>query len=129
MSEFSFSKENLLSYTPLLYAVAITVIVMILVVDYAGYFLTALMIAWFAGIMSIFLRIRFGMGKLYKMAIYAGTLSYILTTVQTVIGKSIPNFSFFSLIISMGYMYFAMKDYKESGIEQSTPEQFGNREG
>ena len=62
------------------------------------------------------------------MAVYAGTLSYLLTMVQGMIGKSIPNFSFFSLIISTGYMFFAIKDYRDCGIEELPPEQFGNRE-
>ena len=48
--------------------------------------------------------------------------------VQGMIGKSIPNFSFFSLIISTGYMFFAIKEYRDSGIEDLPPEQFGNRE-
>ena len=61
------------------------------------------------------------------MAVYAGTLSYILLFVQTVIGKTVPNFTFFSYVITLGYMYFAIKDFKAYAMEELPPEGFGGR--
>ncbi|MBQ8858013.1 MAG: DUF1189 domain-containing protein [Lachnospiraceae bacterium] len=129
MNDFSFSKEDLLSYTSVMYMAIFWAFIMMILLDYFYYFITAAVISWGAGVIASFMRLRLGNKKLLKMAVYAGTLSYILSLVQVIIGKTIPNFTFFSLLISTGYMYFALKDYKESGIEELPPEQFGNREG
>lgn len=129
MPGFSFAKAELLEYVPVMYMTALWVFVLLFLIDYAYYFLTAFVVSWGAGVIAAFMKIRLGNAKLFKMSVYSGTLSYILAMVQGAIGKSIPNFSFFSLIISIGYMYFAIKEYKESGIEELPPEQFGNREG
>lgn len=128
MTDFSFSKDNIMEYIPVMYMASLWVFVLMLLIDYGYYFITAFVISWGSGVIASFMRLRLGNKKLFKMAVYAGTLSYILSLVQGVIGKAIPNFSFFSLIISTGYMYFALKDYKDSGIEELPPEQFGGRE-
>ena len=128
MSGFSFTKADILEYIPVMYMAAIWAFVLMFLIDYGYYFLTAFAISWGAGVIASFMRLRLGNIRLFKMAVYAGTLSYILAFVQNMIGKSIPNFTFFSLLISTGYMYFALKDYKDSGIEELPPEQFGGRE-
>ena len=119
---------DILEYIPVMYMAAIWAFVLMFLIDYGYYFLTAFAISWGAGVIASFMRLRLGNIRLFKMAVYAGTLSYILAFVQNMIGKSIPNFTFFSLLISTGYMYFALKDYKDSGIEELPPEQFGGRE-
>lgn len=128
MQGFSFTKSDILEYTPILYMVALWAIVLVLLSEYGYYFLTAFVVSCGAGVIASFMRMRFEQKKLFKMAVYAGTLSYLLVLGQTAIGKTIPNFSFFSLIISTGYMYFGMKDYKDSGIEELAPEDSGGRE-
>lgn len=125
---FSFAKETILSYIPVMYMAAIWACVLVLLIDYGYYFLTAFVVSWGSGVIASFMKLRLGNVKLFKMAVYAGTLSYLLTLVQGMIGKSIPNFSFFSLIISTGYMFFAIKDYRDCGKEELPPEEFGNRE-
>ena len=40
----------------------------------------------------------------------------------------VPNFTFFSYVITLGYMYFAIKDFKEYAMEELPPEGFGGRE-
>ncbi len=128
MPGFSFSKADILEYIPVLYMAALWMIVIAFLIDYGYYFLVALIISWMAGIIASFMNVRLGNVKLFKMAVYAGTLSYILLFIQTVVGKIIPNFTFFSYVITLGYMYFAIKDYKENGLEELPPEEFGGRE-
>lgn len=115
---FSFSKEDILNYIPMMYLMMLWVFVLALIMDYSYYLLTAFVISWGAGVIASFMGLRLGNGKLFHMSIYAGTLSFLLALVQTVLGKSIPNFTVFSLIISTGYMYFALKDYKDNCIEE-----------
>lgn len=128
MPGFSFTKEDILSYTPMLYALSVWVLLLSLLIDYGYYFVVAAVVSWLAGVIASFMRVRLGNRKLFKMAVYAGTLSYILLFLQTVTGISVPNFTLFSYIISLGYMYFAIKEYKENGIEELPPENFGGRE-
>lgn len=128
MPGFSFSKNDILAYVPLMYIASLWVFVLSMLVDYGYYFLVAAVIALMSGVIASFMKVRLGNRKLFKMSVYAGTLSYILMFAQTVIGKTIPNFSFFSYVITLGYMYFAIKEYKESGIEELPPEEFGGRE-
>lgn len=128
LPEFSFSKSDLLEYVPLMYVASLWVFVLSMLVDYGYYFLMAVVIALMSSVIASFMKVRLGNRKLFKMAVYAGTLSYILLFVQTVIGKTIPNFTFFSYVITLGYMYFAIKDYKENGMEELPPEGFGGRE-
>lgn len=129
MPGFSVSKADLLGLVPLMCMTVIWVAILMFFIDFGYYFLTAFVISWGARVIAVFMGLRLGSAKLYKMSVYAGTLPYILTLVQIITEKNIPNFSFFSLIISMGYLYFAMKEYKENGIEELPPEQFENREG
>ena len=128
MPGFSFTKADILEYIPVMYMASLWVFVMAFLIDFGYYFLVAAVISWMAGVIASFMRVRLGNVKLFKMAVYAGTLSYILLFVQTIIGRVIPNFTFFSYLITLGYMYFAIKEYKESGIEELPPEQFGGRE-
>lgn len=128
MEGMDFSKEDLLGYVPVMYLCYIWVFVLALLVDYGYYFLVSFIVSWIAGVIASFMKVRLGSRKLFRMAVYAGTLSYILTLIQTVMGYYVPNFTFFSFLITLGYMFFAIKDYKESGIEELPPEQFG-REG
>ena len=128
LESFTFSKETILTYIPVMYMAVIWAFVFLMLIDYAYYFVTAFVVSWGAGVIASFMKLRLGNVRLFKMAVYAGTLSYLLTMIQGMIGKSIPNFSFFSLIISTGYMFFAIKEYRDSGIEELPPEQFGNRE-
>ncbi len=128
MTDFSFTKTDILNYIPVMYFASIWVFFLVLLIDYGYYFVTAAVISWGAGVIASFMKLRLGNKKLFKMAVYAGTFSYLLTLIQGLIGKSIPNFSFFSLIISTGYMYFAIKEYKDNGIEELPPQQFGGRE-
>ncbi len=128
MPGFSFTKADIMEYIPVLYIAALWIFLLTVLFDYGYYFLTAFVISWGAGVIASFMRVRLGNKRLFKMAVYAVTLSYLLSFIQVVIGKSIPNFTMFSLIISTGYMYFAIKDYKENGLEELPPEQFGGRE-
>lgn len=128
MPGFSFSKENILEYTPVMYMSAVWVFVLAILIDYGYYFLSAFVVSFGSGILASFMKVRLGSKKLFRMSVYAGTLSYLLGVVQVLAGITIPSFSFFSLIISTGYMYFAIRDYRDSGIEELPPEKFG-REG
>ena len=128
MPGFSLTKEDILGYIPVMYMAAIWVFVLSLLIDFGYYFLVAVIITWIAGVIASFMNVRLEKARLYKMSVYAGTLSYILLFVQTVTGKMVPNFTFFSYVITLGYMYFAIKEYKEAGIEELPPEEFGGRE-
>ncbi len=128
MPGFSFSKADILEYTPVMYMSVIWVFVLAFLMDYGYYFLSAFVVSFGSGILASFMNVRLGSKKLFRMSVYAGTLSYLLGVVQVLTGITIPSFSFFSLIISTGYMYFAIRDYRDSGIEELPPEKFG-REG
>lgn len=128
MPDFSFSKENVMEYTSMMYIVSFWILVLMFLIDYGYYFITAFVVSWGAGVIASFMKLRLGNRKLFKMSVYACTLSYLLSVVQVLIGKTIPNFTFFSLIISTGYLYFAMKEYKENSMEELPPEEFGGRE-
>ena len=58
----------------------------------------------------------------------AATASHLLEVIQLVTGVYISSFTFFSYIITLGYMFFAIKEYKENGMEELPPEAFGGRE-
>ncbi len=128
MPGFSFSKANILEYTPVMYMSAVWVLVLAFLMDYGYYFLSAFVVSFGSGVLASFMKMRLGSKKLFRMSVYAGTLSYLLGVIQVLTGITIPSFSFFSLIISTGYMYFAIRDYRDSGIEELPPEKFG-REG
>ena len=129
LGDFSFTKEDVLSYVPVMYMIAVWVFVILLLSDFVYYFITAFVVSWGGSLLASFMKVRISGKKMFQMAVYAGTLSYLLTLIQSVVGKSIPNFSFFSLIISTGYLYFAVKEYKDSDEAEELPlEQFGNRE-
>lgn len=128
-SDFSIIKEDIFSYLPMLYLMILWGVVLAMLMDYGYYLLTAFVISWGAGVIASFLGLRLGNKKLFSMSVYAGTFSFLLALAQNVLGKSVPNFTMFSLLISTGYMYFALKDYKDSGIQELPPEQFSNREG
>lgn len=128
MQGFSFTKADMLEYIPVMYMACIWTFVLGILIDFGYYFVVAAVISWMAGIIASFMRVRLGPVKLFKMSVYAGTLSYLLLFVQTVMGKPIPNFTVFSYIITLGYMYFAMKDYRENGLEELPPQSFGGRE-
>ena len=128
MPGFSFSKDDVLSYIPVMYMACLWAFAIGILIDFGYYFIVAAVISWMAGIIASFMRVRLGNVKLFKMSVYAGTLSYILLFLQTVTGKMVPNFTFFSYVITLGYMYFAIKDFKENGMEELPPEAFGGRE-
>lgn len=128
MNDFSFSKDNIFEYISVMYMASFWMFLLTLLIDFGYYFITAFVVSWGAGVIASFMRLHLGNKKLFKMAVYACTLSYLLSVVQVVFGKAIPNFSFFSLIISTGYMYFGIKEYRDNGIEELPPEQFGGRE-
>lgn len=128
MPGFSFSKANILEYTPVMYMSAVWVFVLAFLMDYGYYFLSAFVVSFGSGVLASFMKVRLGSKKLFRMSVYAGTLSYLLGVIQVLTGITIPSFSFFSLIISTGYMYFAIRDYRDSGIEELPPEKIG-REG
>ena len=128
MQEFHFSKDDVRKYIPVMYLGSIWTFVLGILVDFGYYFVVAAMVSWMAGLIASFMKVRLGNKRLFKMAVYAGTLSYILLFVQTVIGKVVPNFTFFSYVITLGYMYFAIKDFKEYAMEELPPEGFGGRE-
>lgn len=128
MGEWSFTKEDVMSYIPVMYVAAIWAYVLVLLIDFGYYFLTAFVVSWGCGVIAAFMKVRIDGKKMFKMAVYAGTFSYLLTLAQGIIGKSIPNFSFFSLIISSGYMFFAIREYRDNGVEELPEEQFENRE-
>ena len=128
MPGFSFSKADLMEYIPMMYMICVWGFIFGILMDFAYYFVAALIVSWMAGIIASFMRVKIGRSKIMNMSVYAGTLSYILLFVQTVTGKMVPNFTFFSYVITLGYMYFAIKDFKEYAMEELPPEGFGGRE-
>lgn len=128
MPEFYITKQDIISYTPILYAVAVWAFLFSIVLNVLTYFLVAVIVTFFAGIIASFMRVRLRRQRLFKMSVYAGTCSFLIDFAQTMFGFSIPNYTIFSYIITLGYLYFAIKDYKESGIEELPPEHFGGRE-
>lgn len=128
MPGFSFSKDDIIEYIPVMYVAVLWVIVLSMLMDYGYYFLVAAVISWMGGVFVSFMKVRLGSKKLFKMAVYAGTTSFIISFVQNLTGQYIPNFSIFSYVITLGYLFFAIKDYKESGIEELPPENLGGRE-
>ena len=128
MPGFSLTKSDLMTYVPLLYAAVLWAFVAALLMDYGYYLMFAVVVSMLSGLLASFMRVRIGNKRLFRMAIYAQTFSYILMMVQTAFGIYVPNFTFFSYVITLGYMFFAIKEYKESGIEELPPENFGGRE-
>ncbi len=128
MPGFSFTKQDILNYIPAFYVGTIWILFFAFLSEYGYYFLGAAVISWLAGIVASFMRLRLNNLKLFKMAVYAGTFSYIVEQAQMITGKWIPNFTFFSYVITLGYMFFALKEYKESGYEELPPDHIGGRE-
>ena len=126
--DFYLTKDDVVAYAPLLNMACFWGVLAGIFADFLYYLITAFVISMMSGILATILRVRLNHRKLFKMAVYAGTFSYILLMVLTVIGKNVPNFTFFNYLITMGYMFFALKEYKESGIEELPPENFGGRE-
>ena len=128
LPEFSLTKADLLVYVPVLYMGAVWAFIVSLLMDCGYYLMFAVVVSMLSGLLASFMRVRIGNKRLFRMAIYAQTFSYLLMIVQTVMGKYVPNFIFFSYVITLGYMFFAIKEYKESGIEELPPEKLGGRE-
>ena len=128
MPEFHFSKDNVREYIPIMYVGCIWTFIIGILADFVYYFVVAMIISWMAGLIASFMKVHLGNKRLFKMAVYAGTMSYVLQFVQTVTGKMVPNYTFFSYVITLGYMYFAIKDFKEYAMEELPPEGFGGRE-
>lgn len=125
---FQLTKQDIIDYIPTFYMVSILMFLFGMLIDFAYYFVIAAVITWIAGVIASFMRVKLGSMRLFKMSIYAWTLPYILLFIQTVTGKIVPNYNLFGYIIALGYMYFAIKDYKEYGMEELPPEEFGGRE-
>lgn len=128
MPGFSVTKQDIIDYTPILYVAAVWVIVLSILLNTISYFFVAVVVSIFAGLIASFMGVRLGNRRLFKMAVYGGTASFLIEFAQTMFGFTIPNYTIFSYIITLGYLYFAIKDYKDSGIEELPPEQFGDRE-
>lgn len=128
MPGFSVTKQDIIDYTPILYVLAVWVIILSILLNMISYFFAAVIASIFSGLIASFMRVRLGSRRLFKMAVYAGTASFVLEFAQTMLGFAIPNYTIFSYIITLGYLYFAIKDYKDSGIEELPPEHFGGRE-
>lgn len=128
MPGFELTKATIMDYIPMLYMSVIWMFLLALLIDFAYYFVMAAVAAWMAGVIASFMRVKLGSMRLFKMSIYAWTFAYFLLFIQTMIGKIIPNYTLFGYIITLGYMYFAIKDYKEYGMEELPPEEFGGRE-
>ena len=125
---FQLSKADIMDYIPTLYLVSVMMLLFGVLIDFAYYFVMAAVVSWMAGILASFMRVKLGNMRLFKMSIYAWTLPYLLLFAQTLTGKFIPNYTLFSYIITLGYMFFAIKDYKEFAMEELPPEEFGGRE-
>lgn len=110
----SFTKADMISYVPVMYMIYLWVFVLIVLIDFGYYFIIALATSWIGGVIASFMKLRIGGKALFKMAVYAETTTYLLGIAQGVIGKGIPNFEFFGHLISLGYMYFALKEYKDT---------------
>ena len=128
MPGFELSKATIMDYIPVFYLYAIGMFLIALLIDFAYYFVMAAVVAWMAGVLASFMKVKLGTAKIFKMSIYAWTFAYFLLFIQTMIGKVIPNYTLFGYIITLGYMFFAIKDYKEYGMEELPPEEFGGRE-
>ncbi len=128
MPGFSFTKADLMEYIPVMYMACVWSFLFLILMDIAYYFMVALIVSWMSGLIASFMRIRIPRKRLFRMAVYAGTLSYIVLFVQSVTGKAVPNYTFFSYVITLGYMFFAIKDLKEHALEELPPEAFGGRE-
>lgn len=125
---FQMTKQDIMDYIPTFYMVSVLMFLFGMLIDFAYYFVIAAVITWIAGVIASFMRVKLGSMRLFKMSIYAWTLPYILLFIQTVTGRFVPNYNLFGYIIALGYMYFAIKDYKEYGMEELPPEEFGGRE-
>lgn len=126
---FSIAKQDLVAYSPILYLIFIWIFILSILLNIVSYFFAAAIISIFASVIASFMRVRLGKRRLFKMAVYAGTASFLIEFVQMMFGFTIPNYTIFSYIITLGYLYYAIKDYRDSGIEELPPEQFGGREG
>lgn len=123
MEPFTFTKETMSSYIPVLYLVYIWIFFLSSLINFGFYFLTALATSWIAGVIASFMRLRIGGVPLFKMSVYAGTAAFLLNLVlalvrsytQTVI--NVPDF--FGYLITLGYMYFALKDLRDTLISAS----------
>lgn len=128
MPGFEFSKAEVMEYIPFAYAVSVVFFIIGLLIDFLYYFVMAAVASWMAGMVASFMRVKLGSKRLFKMSVYAFTMSYIIMFAQQMSGKYIPNYNFFSYVITLGYLYFAIKDYKENGMEELPPQSFGGRE-
>lgn len=124
----SISKQDIMDYIPVVYMITFWIFILALLVDFGYYFMMAVVISWLSRIIAGMMKVRLNNRKMFQMAVYAGTLSYILLLIQSVTGMYIPNYTMFSYVITLGYMFFALKEYKETGIEELPPDIPGGRE-
>lgn len=125
LQDKEFTKKDFLSVIPVMYVVVVLVFLIATLVDFGYYFMVAFVTSWFAGIIASFMNIRLGGKKIYYMTIYAGTTSYFVGMLQMFfMGETIKNYTFFSMVITLGYLYFALKDYKENCMEEIPPREF-----
>lgn len=123
MDEFTFTKEDMLSYVPVIYMIYAWIFFFACLMNFGFYFLTALATSWIAGLIASFMRLQIGSTPLFKMAVYAGTASWLLTTILSLlriyaqVSVSIPDF--FGYLLTLGYMYFGLKDYKDNLAENA----------
>ncbi len=128
MEGFSLTKEDILKYVPVAYGVSILFIVFGMLFDFIYYLAMAAVAAMLAGMIASFMKVKIPRREMFHMAVYAWTLSYLLVFAQQLTGIYVPNFTLFSYVITLGYLYFAMKEIKENGMEELPPEAFGGRE-
>ncbi|MGN0335022.1 MAG: DUF1189 domain-containing protein [Lachnospiraceae bacterium] len=120
------NNETLDEMIPIMYAAAAAVLLISFLIDAAYYFLMAYMVACFAHLMAKIMKMNMAFRPVLNMSIYARTVVQVISVIITIAGISIPHFYIFSIIIAMGYMYFALKDYREYLTSTGNSE---NREG
>ncbi|MBR5584362.1 MAG: DUF1189 family protein [Lachnospiraceae bacterium] len=128
MEGFSLTKDDILKYVPVAYAVSVALVIFGMLFDFIYYLAMAAVAAMLAGFISSFMKVKIPRKEMLHMAVYAWTLPYLLIFAQQLTGIYVPNYTLFSYIITMGYLYFAIKEMKENGIEELPPEAFGGRE-
>lgn len=111
--ELALSREDMIKTLPVVYMLFLWFFVLTFLMNFGFYLLTSLATSWIAGVIASFMKLRIGGGRLFKMAVYAGTTSFLLENVFGLI-RPTGMMTYFGYLISLGYMYFALRDIKDS---------------
>lgn len=105
---------NSLNFSKGVWVVVITISI---IMAFIGNLILALVIALFGTVATYMLKVRVRFKAMYRIALYSMTLAIIIEGILGAIGVIIPSFTLLFLIISITYIWRALKVIKEEVSE------------